>query len=42
MYVTFFEIFQEEGRKISSCKSFYVIVALLGFFLMSSLEFMGE
>jgi len=40
LYVTFFEIFQEEGRKLHR-KCFHILVAILGFVLMASLEFMG-
>jgi len=40
LYVTFFEIFQEEGKKLHR-KCYHILVAVMGFILMGSLEFMG-
>ncbi|ODN05832.1 Zinc transporter ZIP1 [Orchesella cincta] len=40
LYVTFFEIFQEEGRKLDR-KYIHILVAILGFVMMGALEFIG-
>ncbi|CAG7727518.1 unnamed protein product, partial [Allacma fusca] len=40
LYVCFFEIFASEGRHLR-VKSFHILIAMVGFVLMASLELMG-
>lgn len=41
LYVTFFEIFSAEGRKLHN-KFIHILVAILGFIMMAALELVGK
>jgi len=41
LYVTFFEIFAAEGRKLHN-KFIHILVAMIGFVMMASLEYLGK
>jgi zinc transporter 1/2/3 len=41
LYVVFFEIFAEEGKKIQR-KFYHILMAIVGFVLMACLEFIGN